>query len=130
GGPAEERHAQPARELRGDAAAARAVEGRDGDEHHAGLRRRAPAATWRVTSAASATRVMIAAIGTALVVPPAPTSGATRAPIRNCDAPSSADAVPATAAWSASASAIELGSTNDRLDTTTNIGASTAPTPS
>ena len=44
--------------------------------------------------------------------------------------PSSADAVPATAACSASASAVELGSTNARLETMTNIGASTAHTDS
>ena len=44
------------------------------------------------------------------------------APTRNWITPSSADAVPATSAWSASASAVELGSTKDRLDTMTNIG--------
>src|SRR3954468_18940094 len=83
-----------------------------------------------MTRADAATTVMIAAIGTALSVPAAPTSGATSAPIRNCPTPSSADAVPATSGWSASASAVELGSTNDRLETMTNIGASTAHTPS
>ena len=41
---------------------------------------------------------MTTAIGTALPVPPIPTSGAASPPIRNCVTPSSAEAVPATAA--------------------------------
>ena len=72
---------------------------------------------------------MIAAIGTALSVPAAPTNGATAAPITNWPMPSSAEAVPATAAWSLSASAVEFGSTNAKLDTMTNIGTRTATTP-
>ena len=71
---------------------------------------------------------MTTPIGTAESGPATPTSGAAIAPIMNWMTPSSADAVPATVAWSASASAVVLGSTNGRLETIANIGTSSAHT--
>src|SRR5206468_5700220 len=72
------------------------------------------------TSSAEQPRVPITiAMGRAVAVPKAPTSGATVAPTAYCSTPSSADALPAMRGRSDNASAVGLGITKPRLETTT-----------
>ena len=59
-----------------------------------------------------------AAMGTAVVVPARPTSGAATAPIANCSTPNNADALPA-ARLLARASVVALGIIKPRLEVRT-----------
>jgi hypothetical protein len=72
------------------------------------------------------TRIVTAMVSA--LTPPTDASGGTIAPTVNCHTPNRAAAVPATAPWSASASAVPFGNASPTLDTTTNSGTSTAHT--
>ena len=71
-----------------------------------------------VTNVAMPNAPMAAAIGTAVVLPPMPTSGAATAPMVNCNRPSNAAALPAVRVL-ASASAVAFGAIRPRLATIT-----------
>ena len=86
--------------------------------------------TPNISSAATpVTASMTAPIGAAVVLPKAPTSGATTAPMPNCTQPSTAAAVPAASPCRVSASAGVFGSASPAVDTSRPSGTSTATRP-